>query len=1029
MKCTNCSTENMSDARFCIACGVSMDSEPTQSEESNELTVVVKPTEIHSDEFLLNKRFRVIKKLGKGGMGEVLLAEDVKLKRNVAIKSILIKDSLGDTNAKLRFLREAQTASQLDHSNICTIYEIYEEQDKDYIVMQYIDGVTLDQIIRTKKISIEKIVDIAIQVCSGMMEAHSKDIIHRDIKPGNMMVDKKGVVKILDFGLAKFGDESSSKNQMETNLTEKGFVMGTIAYISPEQARGKSLDKRTDVFSFGAVLFEMVEGENPFKVDEQIETLYNVLNKDVKFTRAIPIELEDIIRKALEKDREKRYADFSQMKDDLETFKTLYTNLKDKKNEEGLTELIDVEEKSKLMEEIQKTSDKENLGDLVYRIKKFNASTERVVTAPPSVVKKKLKWIIPAAIVFLAVVLVSIFFMTRGGDEKKINQPIKETQKFYVYVRNFENTTGESNISEMVSYLMMESLNQFPQFETIDKETVDSLGGEGDENTKLATLKKKFNITYILSGKVSKDRDFYTIDADLNSINNNRNKADYHFTTTAPSKDSFLINQLTDLSKKVYAKLSPDESSQYKLKAIKDIFGKQWDKFSYYLAGVSAYKKGDVAKAKSNFLKAQGFIASQYYLAEVCIYDGNRKDAQDLIKSIMPDIDKLTNALSLRVRAIDARLKFDFPGAIVFLEGLKDELPFSKEVLYQLGEAYFAKADPEKAMIYYNKALELDPQYSQALNHLGYCNSYLGSHDTAIELFEKFRTLDESSNSFDSLGDGYFFSGDLLNAENMKSHAVLPDDSGNIISWPFQTLADIYILEAQYIKANEALESYRKLEKNTKGDAYQLEKQAYIDYLEQRYPQGLEKINQSLGLYDSDDINETSYEAHWIKGLLLLVLNKTEESKTELEWLGKFKSRYNLNKDNFHAALKLYLHLDAMVAEIENRQSDAEKSYKAILEMKNSLSYWITYFDYQFFHTEYAAYLARTKQYEKALKEIDLCLEFNLNYPPALRVKAEMLEKLNRKNDARSIYNQLNEIYGTSSESNFFRNYLKSKLK
>ena len=311
MNCSNCGAENAVDAKFCKICGESLD--PTPSKEitsiSDKLTI---------KNLVIKNRFKVLKKLGKGGMGEVFLAEDIKLKRKVAIKSILTR-TLSDTSSKARFLREAQTASQLDHPNICTIYEIYEENDHDYIVMQYVDGVTIDQIIKLKPLSINKILDIAIQVCKGMIEAHGKKVIHRDIKPGNIMIDKKGVVKILDFGLAKFAGEPASKRKgdVDMSLTEKGIVLGTVSYLSPEQASGKPIDLRTDIFSFGILMYEMLEGRNPFKEEEQISTMYNVLNKEVEFKREIPGELEQIVRKTLQKDKKKRYSSFSQLEEAL----------------------------------------------------------------------------------------------------------------------------------------------------------------------------------------------------------------------------------------------------------------------------------------------------------------------------------------------------------------------------------------------------------------------------------------------------------------------------------------------------------------------------------------------------------------------------------------------------------------------------------------------------------------------------------------------------------------------------------------
>ncbi len=395
-----------------------------------------------------------------------------------------------------------------------------------------------------------------------------------------------------------------------------------------------------------------------------------------------------------------------------------------------------------------------------------------------------------------------------------------------------------------------------------------------------------------------------------------------------------------------------------------------------------------------------------------------------MIDEIKPHMDKLTSALRLRVKAIDARLKFKFHDATANLTQLVKELPFSKEALYALGETYFHFADPQGAMKYYQMALDLDKNYAEAINHLGYCYSYLGNHDTAIELMERLRDLTGLSNpnSFDSLGDSYFFSGDMVNAENMKRRAVVPDESGSPISWPFQTLADIYILKGEYEKAEGALKSYQKLENNEKADAFVLEKQAYIDYLERKYPEALEKIDKSLKVFDSDDINDNTAEVHWLKGLILLRLNKLPESKNECQWLEKFDSKYNISKTNFHAGLKHYLHLDALIAEKEQRIDKAEQDFKDLIGMKYSLSYWITCYHYQFFHTEYAKFLAKNKKYGEALAQVEECLRFGDKYIPALWTKARVLKNLNRVDDAEKVYGELAGLYG---DSQYYRKRLK----
>jgi serine/threonine protein kinase len=1032
MNCSICGAENIPEAKFCRACGTSL------QEHSKEIIVVTEP--INVNRFMIKNRFKILKKLGKGGMGEVLLAEDLKLKRKVAIKSIL-KSSLADNTSKIRFLREAQTASQLDHTNICTIYEIYEEDEKDYIVMQYIDGVTLDQIVGAKKLSIDKILDISVQVCEGMIEAHAKDIIHRDIKPGNIIIDNKGTVKILDFGLAKFTDDATDKTGAgaDSDLTQKGFVMGTIAYISPEQAKGKDLDRRSDIFSFGVVLYEMLEGKNPFRVDEQIETLYNVLNKKIEFERDIPAELKEIVSKALEKDRGKRYPDFASLKEDLDAFQEFYARLKERKAQARVTEIINLEEQEKILEEAQKTSDKENLGEMVDRIKRMKASTERVEPTR----KKSFKplWAVPIVALALIVVLFQVF----KNKEKNISPNAIKEGRFYIYLHPLENETGDTPVAEMLNYLLLESLNQFAEFKIIDRATALSTVGqqsEGSEATAAqnptgagkieqpipAALKQKFNIDirFELSGAIKKARDTYTIDAYLKSEAEGTKPV--RIPASGLNKDSFLQTQVDMLADGVYRHVFPDQTKKPEIKRLERIYGNNWTTFADFYTGLGYFNKVEYSKAEKYFKKSQDLLISKYYLSQIYYFIGKRDEALELIHQVISLVDKLTPSLQARARAMEARLNFKFNDEVKYLEQLKDEFPFSPDILFELGEAYFHHANPIKAMEYYQQVLALDKDYSKALNHLGYCYSYIGDHTQALKAFERYSELDQTPNSFDSLGDGHFYYGQLEFARSMKISAVSQTDEQ--ISYPYQTLADIYILKGEYEQANLALKKYRHLERDKSAEAYVLAKQAFMQYNDRQYPQALELIDQSLAAHDAVDINDsTTPEVHWLKGLILLALDKLAESKEQLQWLDRFRIQFNLDKDNFKAAYKYFIHLNALILEKENRLPEAEETFKALLAMKNSLSYWITYYNYQFFHTEYTRFLSRQKKYQEALDQLSQCLNFNGNYLPALWVKADLLEKLNKGDEAKPVYEKIAELYGQSGEKNYYRNRLKEKLR
>lgn len=641
-----------------------------------------------------------------------------------------------------------------------------------------------------------------------------------------------------------------------------------------------------------------------------------------------------------------------------------------------------------------------------------------------------------AAPLLLVIMALTLHFLLKNGDSTHLPW-VSSTEKFYIYLHPFENKTGERSLPEMLNYLLVESLDQFDEFKVIDRESALSIMGGGAEKVDLNILRNKFNINIQLelTGKIAKDsNNFYTIDARLTrdrQADATETGEPRLLTATGKGRDSLLDSQVDLIVRNLYQALFPEKAEQFQLKQVAQMFGKHWDTYSNFYAGLLFFKRIELPKANAYFKKASDLLISKYYLADSFYFDGSRKDALALIEEIEPVIDQLTVALQLRVKALAARLRFEPKNEIEYLVRLQEQFPFSKEVLYQLGEAYFHMAEPRKAIPYYEDAIQLDKNYSKAYNHRGYCYAYIGDHIKAIQSFQQYRVLDESANSFDSLGDGYFYSGNLLIAESMKARAVSPDENNNRIAWPYQTLADIYILNSQYQKAQNALKQYLELENGKKDTAYVLSKQAYIKYLETQYQEALTLINNALETYRSDNINDNTPEDYWLKGRILLALGKTGESKKQLQWLAQFKDNYALTADKFKSAFKYYVHLKALIAEKENKPQDARQAYHTLMQIKDKLSYWTTIYNYQYFHTQYARFLIRINDFSTALQEIETCLQFSdkdFPYIPALWVNAQILEQLNRPEEARTVYEKLAELYGESKENNRLRNLLRNKL-
>ena len=300
MKCPHCQAENPDGTRYCGNCAAPLS--PAGADGVSLTKTLVTPQPAVSKDAVIAGKYRVIEELGRGGMGIVYKAEDTRLKRPVALK-FLPPELVHIPEIKDRFMREAQAAAALDHPNICTVYEFDQAEDKAFISMAYIEGQSLRKRIDSGPLELEEALRIATQVAEGLQEAHKRGIVHRDIKSANIMIDARGQAKVMDFGLARVAGA--------TLMTREGTTMGTVTYMSPEQAQGKEVDHRTDIWSFGVVLYEMLTGELPFKGEHEQAIIHSILKdkpKSITEQKAeIPPSIEQIVFRAIEKDPDKRY--------------------------------------------------------------------------------------------------------------------------------------------------------------------------------------------------------------------------------------------------------------------------------------------------------------------------------------------------------------------------------------------------------------------------------------------------------------------------------------------------------------------------------------------------------------------------------------------------------------------------------------------------------------------------------------------------------------------------------------------------
>jgi serine/threonine protein kinase/tetratricopeptide (TPR) repeat protein len=827
--------------------------------------------------------YKILEKLGEGGMGVVYKAEDIKLDRTVALK-FLPKHLLCDEEAKTRFVHEAKAASALDHQNIATIYEIDEAKGEYFISMAYIEGKSVKELIKGKKLSIEETLRIAIQIGEGLNAAHKKDIVHRDIKSENIMLTNEGVVKIMDFGLAKL--------KGVTKLTKTGSTVGTVAYMSPEQAQGIEVDQRSDIFSFGVVLYEMITGRLPFKGEHEAAVIYSIVNDTpeplARYKADVPDELQRIVDKTLQKDISTRY---------------------------------------------------QSVADIIADLKGLQKETKAGVVAKPK--KKLLPFLVPASIVFIILLLFLILkpFKFEVVSEKKAIA--KENSLAIMYFDNMVDKEDSERLGEIVTNLLITDLSESEYMRVVSSQRLYDilklLGREGEKKidrevaTQVAT---KAGAKWMLLGSILQVAPQVILTAQLVEVATGNAIASQRITGDTDEKIFSIVDKLTvevknDLSLPAQAQKEED-------RPVADVTTHSPEAYRYYLEGMDNYFKYYFPEAQKSFKKALEFdstFAMAYF--RLAWMTGEN----ELIVKAVEYSDKVTKKERYYIKLLEAGISRDDER---YLEGLKHiakHYPEEKEAFLRLGLHYYELRQFEEAVHYLDKVIEIDPLYEEPYNLLAYIYDEMGDFEKSIWSINKYISLaPDEANPYDSRADLYAYNGKIDQAIESYKKALekKPDFYTSLTK-----LGHMYLFKREYAKAESC---YQEIASHSDklyraGGRILL---AYIPLYRGKLEEALQVLDDGIAADRMEQVEWASAQKHLLKARIYDEKKNLNLALKEVEKFMEMQSR--LYPDEIATPPRIYARLLA-----EN--GDFEKAEEAALALKKDIEQRDQTQMYAYWHT------------------------------------------------------------------------------
>jgi serine/threonine protein kinase/Flp pilus assembly protein TadD len=818
--------------------------------------------------------YKILEKLGSGGMGEVYLAQDTKLDRKVALK-FLPKHLLCDEEAKTRFVHEAKAASALNHSNITTIHDIDQVEDQCFICMEYIEGKSIKELVKEKTLSVKEILDIAIQVGEGLNAAHKKDIIHRDIKSDNIMLTEEGVVKIMDFGLAKL--------KGVTKLTKTGSTLGTVAYMSPEQAQGMTVDQRSDIFSFGVVLYEMTTGQLPFKGEHEAAIVYSIINETpeplARYKTNVPEGLQRIVDKALQKDLSTRYQSTAEIIADLK--------------------------------ELQKET------------------TVGVVTKPK---KKLLPFLVPASIVFIIVLLFLILkpFKFEMVPEKRA--VAKENSLAIMYFENLVDPEDKDRTAQMITSLLITDLSESQYMQVVSRQRLyDILRLFGKEDLKVidksvaTEVAKKAGVKWILTGDILQTEPNIVLTSDISEAATGKILVTQRVTGET-GEDLFSV--VDKLSAEIKEELSlPEQAKKEPDRAVADVTTHSPEAYRYYLEGVDYDFKAYWVEAEKSYKKALEFDSTfaMAYLSLALLKGGSEQ--KKLVAKAVEYSDKVSEKERYYIKSLEASISGNYTQAIKELQKIVERYPDEKEAFLWLGAIYSnVLREPEEAIRQLTKAIEIDPLYKWAYNVLAYAYDEIGDFEKSIWAINKYISLaPDEANPYDSRADLYAYNGRIDQAiqSYKKALEIKPD-----FYWSLSKLGHMYLFKREYAKAEscyQELSSSSEKDTRSEGRTYL----AYIPLYQGKLEEALKVLDDGIAADRMEQAEgEQNANKHFLKASIYEEKKNLDLALKECErGMGIWRRVYPDDKFSWRES---YVELLA-------KNNDFEKAQEVVLALKKDI--------------------------------------------------------------------------------------------